>query len=220
MKCFLCNLQFEIITQLENHYINFHKVNPDNKFYKNLLSVTIDKKNNYLFQKCLRCSEFLPTSQFKAIHEFIKHYSDGNEELAENKPLNIENTSLFTKYSIDVKNFGEFYDFYDPQKVIHDFLNNVKAKFQTENDFVIIKGSFVIENIQRSLVNDISPIKDTRYWSTETYTVNYFNQFVYYNLAQDYGKRVINNGLTGSSWNFNRFINLNLTALKNQKLIL
>ena len=220
MKCFLCNLQFETIIQLENHYLNFHKVNPDNQFFKKLLAVTTGKKNNnYLFQKCLRCSELLPTTEFKAVHEFVKHYSDGNQELAENKPISVESNSLFTKYSINVKNFGEFYDFYDPQKVIHDFLSNVKAKFQTENDFTVIKGSFVIENIQRSGVDDILPILDTRYWSTETYTVNYFNQFLYYNLAEDYSKKVINNGLTGSSWNFNRFINLNLTAVKNQKLV-
>ena len=217
MKCFLCTLQFENKIKLEQHYLNFHKVNSDNKFYQNLIA--LGKNNNYLFQKCLRCPEFLPTTKFKAVHEFVKHYNDGNQELAENKPINIEDNKLFTKYSIGIKKFGEFYDFYDPQKVISDFLNNVKAKFQTENDYFIIKGSCVIENIQRSALDNILPITDTRYWSTETYTVNYFNQFIYYNLAEDYSKRVINNGLTGSSWVFNRFINLSLTVLKNQQLL-
>ena len=218
MKCFLCSLKFDNSLQLENHYLNFHKVNPDNKFYQNLKN--LDKKNNYLFQKCLRCSELLPTTKFKTIHEFVQHYSDGNQELAENKPINIEDNKLFTKYSIDIKKFGDFYDFYNSERVISDFLNNVKTRFQIENDHVIIKGSCVIENIQHSILDNISPITDTRYWSTETYTVNYFNQFVYYNLAEDYSKRVINNGLTGSSWVFNRFINLSLTVLKNQKLII
>ena len=95
----------------------------------------------------------------------------------------------------------------------------MKAKFQVQNSEVIIKGSSVIENIQHSILDNVAPITDTRYWSTETYTVNYFNQFVYYNLAEDYGKRVINNGLSGSSWVFNRFINLSLTVVKNQNTI-
>ena len=103
--------------------------------------------------------------------------------------------------------------------MISDFLNNVKARIKIENDHVIVKGSCVIENIQHSILDDIPPLKDTRYWSTEVYTVNYFNQFVYYNLAEDFSKRVINNGLTGSSWVFNRFINLSLTVLKNRQLL-
>ena len=218
MKCFLCGLKFDHKIKLEHHYLNFHKVDPENKFYQKLVN-SIDKRNSYLFQKCLRCSELLPTSKFKAVHDFLQHYSDGSQELAENKPISIEDNTLFTKYSIDIKKFGEFYDFYDSEKVIADFLSNVRAKFQQKNERVIIKGSCVIENIQHSILDDVLAITDTRYWSTETYTVNYFNQFVYYNLAQDYSKRVINNGLTGSLWVFNRFINLNLMVLKNERLI-
>ena len=218
MKCFLCGLKFDNSLKLQQHYLSFHKVSLDNKFYQNLVSLTA-KENSYLFQKCLRCSELLPTTKYKAVHEFVKHYSDGDQELAENKPLNIEENKLFTKYSIDVKKFGSFYDFYDSESVISDFLKNVKAKFQVQNSEVIIKGSSVIENIQHSILDNVAPITDTRYWSTETYTVNYFNQFVYYNLAEDYGKRVINNGLSGSSWVFNRFINLSLTVVKNQNAI-
>ena len=218
MKCILCTLNFDSALQLEHHYLSFHKVNPKNIFYQNYLE-NLNKKNNYLFQKCLRCSELLPTTKFKTIHEFLRHYTDGNQELPENKPINIEENKLFNKYSIDIKKFGNIYDFYNSEKVISDFLNNVKARIQIENDHVIIKGSCVIENIQHSILDDIAPVKDIRYWSTETYTVNYFNEFVHYNLAEDYRKRVINNGLTGSSFVFNRFINLSLTVLKNQRSI-
>ena len=219
MKCILCTLKFDNNLQLEYHYLNFHKVNPKNIFYQHYL-INLDKKNKYLFQKCLRCSELLPTTKFKTIHEFIRHYTDGNQELPENKPISIEENKLFTKYSIDIKKFGNIYDFYNSEKVISDFLSNVKSRIQIENDHVIIKGSSVIENIQRSILDDIAPVKDIRYWSTEVYTVNYFNEFVYYNLAEDYSRRVINNGLTGSSFVFNRFINLSLTALRNQRSII
>ena len=218
MKCILCTLNFDSSLQLEYHYLNFHKVNPENIFYRNYL-ISLNKKNNYLFQKCLRCPELLPTTKFKSIHEFVRHYTDGNQQLSENKPLSTEENKLFTKYSIDVKKFGNVYDFYNPEKVIPDFLSNVRSKIWLENDYVTIKGSCVIENIQRSILHDIAPVKDVRYWSTEAYTVNYFNEIVYYNLAEDYSRRVINNGLTGSSFVFNRFINLSLTVLKNRRSI-
>ena len=209
MKCILCGLQFDDNFKLENHYVDFHKVNPKNKFYQNLLSFT---HNNYLFQKCLRCSELLPTSKFKAVHDFLNHYDEGDYELAEDKPIDIEENDIFIKYSIDVKKFGDSYDFYNSESVISDFLNNVRSKIKLSGT-AVIRGSFVIENIQKTADNLIS-LKDTRYWSTDVYTVNYFNQFVYYNLAEDYGKRVLLNGLTGSSWTFHRFINLNLTVIK------
>ena len=93
----------------------------------------------------------------------------------------------------------------------------MKTRVQIKNESAAIKGSSIIENIQHSILDDVAPLKDTRYWSTEVYTVSYFNEFVYYNLAEDYSKRVINNGLTGSLWFFNRFINLSLVVLKNQK---
>ena len=215
MKCILCGLQFDDNFKLGNHYIDFHKVNPKNKFYQNLLNFS---DNNYLFQKCLRCSELLPTSKFKAVHEFLSHYDEGNYELSEDKPIDIEENDTYIKYSIDVKKFGSSYNFYNSKSVITDFLNNVRSKIKLNNT-AVIRGSFVIENIQKTADNLID-LKDTRYWSTDIYTVNYFNQFVYYNLAEDYGKRVILNRLTGSSWTFHRFINLNLTVLKNQDILI
>ena len=214
MKCILCGLKFDDKPELEKHYIHFHNVNPKNSFYKKLLSI-ID--NNYLFQKCLRCSELLPTTKFKAAHEFLVHYNEGNNQLAEEKPIDIEENDIFVKYSIDVKKFSDSYNFYNSQSVITDFLNNVRSKIKISNT-AVIKGSFVIENIQKASDNSIL-LKDTRYWSTEVYTVNYFNQFVYYNLAEDYSKRVILNGLSGSSWTFNRFINLNLTLIKSSTVL-
>ena len=214
MKCILCGLKFDSRPELEKHYLHFHKVNPKNRFYQKLLSIV---SNNYLFQKCLRCSELLPTTKFKAAHEFLVHYDEGNNQLPEEKPIDIEENEIFVKYSIDVKKFGDSYDFFNSQSVITDFLNNVRSKIKIDNTSVV-KGSFVIENIQRA-ADDSVLLKDTRYWSTEVYTVNYFNQFVYYNLAEDYAKRVILNGLSGSSWTFNRFINLNLTLIKNSTVL-
>ena len=122
MKCLLCGKTFEDREELNNHYITFHKVNPDNRFYQKLINC---KDNKCIFEKCLRCSEFLPTSNYKAKHEFLKHYNLGSEELFEDKPLQITENSHFIKYFIGVKKFSDLYNFYDSDKVVSNFLNNV-----------------------------------------------------------------------------------------------
>ena len=122
MKCLLCGRTFEDREELNNHYITFHKVNPDNRFYQKLINC---KDNKCIFEKCLRCSEFLPTSNYKAKHEFLKHYNLGSEELFEDKPLQITENSHFIKYFIGVKKFSDLYNFYDSDKVVSNFLNNV-----------------------------------------------------------------------------------------------
>ena len=71
----------------------------------------------------------------------------------------------------------------------------------------------MIENIQPSVNENFTPIINTRYWSTEPYKTKYFNDYVFYGLREDILKRVIVNGISGSSWRFRRFIYLNLKVL-------
>ena len=213
MKCLLCGRTFEDKEQLNNHYINFHKVDPTNRFYQKLINC---RDNRCIFGKCLRCSEFLPTSSYKAKHEFLKHYNSGNEELFEDKPIDITENNHFIKYSINVRSFSDSYDFHNSEKVVSDFLNNIRSKFKPSAP-VLIKGSFVIENIQPAVSDKFIPLTDTRYWATDVYRATFFNDFVFYSLHNDFTKRVVNNGLSGSSWVFNRFINLELSVLKNQE---
>ena len=56
---------------------------------------------------------------------------------------------------------------------------------------------------------------DTRYWSTTPYSGIYFNDFILFGLKQEILNRVIINGLSGSSWYFNRFVSLSLKILTN-----
>ena len=63
------------------------------------------------------------------------------------------------------------------------------------------------------------PIVSTRYWSLETYRATYFNGYVFYSLKQNIPSKVIVNGMTGSSWHFNRFVSINLSVLKLDKEI-
>ena len=48
-------------------------------------------------------------------------------------------------------------------------------------------------------------LTDTRVWVTNVYTGVHFNGFLKSGIARDIKKRIISNGMTGSSWRFKRF---------------
>ena len=63
-------------------------------------------------------------------------------------------------------------------------------------------------------------VVNTRYWTTERFKTNYFNDYIFYSLRENILKRVIVNGMSGSSWRFRRFIYLNLKTLNLESEIL
>ena len=69
---------------------------------------------------------------------------------------------------------------------------------RSDIDF-FIKCGFSLENVQPSPAGYDTPIKNSRYWSAGTYKTKSFNDFIYFNLRESILKRVIDNGLTGSS---------------------
>ena len=83
----------------------------------------------------------------------------------------------------------------------------------------MIKCGFIIENIQLSVLENLRPILNTRYLSTDAYKAMYFNDYVFYSLKQNILSKVIPNGMSGSSWRFNRFVLINLTVLKLEREI-
>ena len=78
MKCLLCSSSFDNDEELIEHYITYHKIDPNNRFFQKLLQ---SKKNCSVFHKCLRCDDFLTTSDFKIKHDFLKHYNEGYNDL-------------------------------------------------------------------------------------------------------------------------------------------
>ena len=112
MKFLLCSKEPTNINDLMEHYITFHRVDPDNWFFKNLFEC----KNEFFRPgKCLSCTDFLTTLQEKKIHDFIRHYEDGQVRPFELKPMDIAQYGLITKYAISTyKHRGE-YDFYDKE---------------------------------------------------------------------------------------------------------
>ena len=73
---------------------------------------------------------------------------------------------------------------------------------------------FSLENIQAELTNDDQPLKNSLYWLTEAIQTKSFNDFAFFSISESVLKRVINNGLTGSSWHFNRFFHINIKTVK------
>ena len=131
----------------------------------------------------------------------------------EEKPVNYPNLGEIRKYEITFDQHSHAYDFYNAEKLVEDFLLNVKNKVgRSDNDF-FIKCGFSLENIQSSPIENEQPIKNSRYWSTEPYQTKSLNDFVCFSLRESILKRVISNGLTGSSWHFNRFIYINVKIL-------
>ena len=108
----------------------------------------------------------------KKIHDFIRHYEDGQVKPFEVEPMDIEQYGLITKYAISAYKHKDEYDFYDAESVVNNFLKNVKDRFVANND-VIVKIRFTIENIQPSPEEIGAPIINSRYWSTEPYRTRY-----------------------------------------------
>ena len=210
-RCLLCGKKVETDTEWRNHYLNFHKVGPSNAFFKKLFN---EWTNWALNKNSSLCGEFLTTLDYKKAHDFVKHYEEGKEALVEDKPLDIVKTLNIVKYQISYAKHSDYYNFSDSEQVINEFLTNVKLHYKPQGQ-AQFKASFTIENYQPSGSEDQLPLYNTRYWSTDVYHGNYFNFFVYYNLRQDISKKVISNGLSGSSWLFSKSLNLSVSVYKN-----
>ena len=218
MKCLLCKFNSKNKLELENHYINFHNVDKENNYFKKLLKETNDV---FVGERCSKCDEFIPTAEYKKSHNFLKHYKDGKELISDEKPISIvEIGNNIRKYEIKYSEHSSYYDFFNSEKVVDDFLSNVRRKIKRRNEYFLIRSGFSIENFQPVLDSYNEPLKDTRYWSTDPIETKSFNDFVYFNVRESILKRVINNGLTGSSWRFNRFVYINIKTFNVNESIL
>ena len=214
MKCLLCEFNTNDKNQLKSHYLKYHNVDKNNLFFKKL----IDQKSNVIHgRKCKNCNDFIFSN--KTVYDFLKHYDRGFMEKESidfnvDKPINVTKIGDIQKFEITFKEHSSDYDFFDSVSVVEDFLNSVKNKIPRYNADVLIRAGFSIENIQQPLDNYTESLTQTRYWSTEPIQTKSFNDFVYFNTRESILKRVINNRLTGSAWNFHKFNYLNVKVLK------
>ena len=205
MKCLLCYFETNEIDSLKKHYLEYHNVDSKNRFFKKVIDTTGKKENNVFHgKKCARCNEFLPTVVSRLNHDFLKHYDAGRVALTEEKPMTIFDVGPIKIFEI------RCYDFSNSEQVVDEFLFNVKSKVaRSEVDFFIRCG-FSIQNIQPSPESFDQPLLSSRYWSTDPIQTKSFNDFVFVSVRDSVLKRVINNGLTSSSWRFNRFNYINV----------
>ena len=118
MKCLLCSSSFDNNEELIGNYITCHKISANIRFFQKLFQ---PNKKCSVFSKCLRCDDFLTTSDFKIKHDFLKHYNEGYNDLFEDKPVDVEKTANLLKFEITVNKHGDYYDFENSEKV-DDFL--------------------------------------------------------------------------------------------------
>ena len=210
MKCLLCQYESNEKKELKEHYLKYHNVNENNLFFKKV----IDPKVN-LIGKCDYCGEFVSN---KVNHDFLKHYEkglsidfDSGGDL--DKPINITNTAGLKKLEIRFKEHSSFYDFFDSVAVVDSFLARVKNVIQNYKDDVLLRAGFSIENVQQPLDNYSEPLSMTRYWTTQPIQTKSFNDFVSFKIREEILKRVINNKLSGSAWNSNKFNYINVKIL-------
>ena len=212
MKCLLCQYQNNEKKELKKHYLKYHNVDENNLFFKKL----IDQKNNVIHgRKCNYCDEFVFSN--KVNHDFLKHYEKGlsidfdSGDL--DKPIDITDAADVKKLEIRFKEHSSFYDFFDSVAVVDSFLAQVKNVMQSYKNDVLLRAGFSIENVQQALDNYSEPLFVTKYWSTEPIETKSFNDFVLMKIREGILKRVINNKLSGSAWNFNKFNYLNIKIL-------
>ena len=184
MKCLLCKFNSKNKLEVEKYYINFHNVDKENNYFKKLL-----KENNDVFvgERCSKCNEFIPTAEYRKSHNFLKHYKDGKELISDEKPISIvEIGNNIRKYEIKYSEHSSYYDFFNSEKVVDDFLSNVRRKIKRTNEYFLIRCGFSIENFQPVLDSYSEPLKDTRYWSTDPIETKSFNDFVYFSVGNQY----------------------------------
>ena len=125
---------------------------------------------------------------------FLSHYKQvgaGNNDL----PINISKRSIITYYSVNFFVNKNFYDFYDAQKIVNDFVLSFETKF-SPGDKVKIQASVELINYQPT---DITELGSERIWMTDVYVCKLFNEFVKGQIKNDLMKRVIISGMSGSS---------------------
>ena len=195
--------------ELLDHYLSCHNIDENSWFFQKLFQ----SDNKAFVKNCIICNQFLATQREKAIHDFLNHCNDGKSILFEEKPLDIIiRYPALAIYQIEFKKYNSFYPFFNSEKCVEEFLQNVKYKFHATSK-KWFKCSFIIKNTQNSIRPDLQPLLNTRYWTTETYDSIYFNDFIFHALKHDILKRVINNNMSGSSWYFKRFVYLAVKIL-------
>ena len=132
-------------------------------------------------------------------------------------PINVLKRGPITYYSINFNQHKKFDDFFS-SGIVDAFLESVYeiCRPTKENKF---QGYAEVVNQQRGKII----LEDKRVWLTNSFSSKHFNEFVRGEIRDEITKRIIANGLSGSSWYFKRFECLSVIVIsqtESKKLIL
>ena len=112
MKCLLCSLHFIQESVLKKHYVNYHFINDQDIFFKDLFTPDTNDKT------CRFCKETFKSSRSKKNHMFLFHYGK-HQQMGGNRgprtsalPINVLKRGPVTYYSINFNQHKRFYDFF------------------------------------------------------------------------------------------------------------
>ena len=128
---------------------------------------------------------------------------------------NISKRSFITYYSIYYFLHKNDHDFYDAVKTVNDFIFSVENKFVSRAK-VSVQGSMGLISYQTVEETDqIIELGNKSSLLTNVYACVFFNGYVQEEIRKNFMKRVIINGMTGSSWQFKRFERLSVIVTSN-----
>ena len=204
MECLLCYFKSDEQT-LKAHYERVHRVDPTNLHFKNLFTADANKN-------CRYCGRVFADSNQKKKHVFLRHYRSPNLQQvggSRNTYLNILRRGKIIEFSINFEQHKNHYNFFNAQ-VVPRFLDVVYQNFKPEPNIKYkFHGYFEILN-WRSL-QETYPTG--RAWFTHVYRFSHFNGFVRQKMREEMQSKIINNGLSGSSWHFFRFESLKVIVV-------
>ena len=190
MKCVLCGLDCVQVDTLKKRYVDYHDVNDQYFFFKELFEPDKIEKT------CEICKQTFKTCRSEKKDGLLYHYGkhqQGGALRTRTKPFS--KRGKITYYSINFQQHKDFYVFTRSDLVeefIETIYNNKEKKF---------KGFAEIVNQQRG-GGEI--LEASRTWLRNTFSSTFFYDFFKQKIINEITKTIKANGLTGSSWYFKR----------------
>ena len=168
MKCLLCKyFSAQNDEELRNHYISVDQINKNSYYLKAFFLLD---KDRFYSKYCDKCKKVFNSCREKENHSFLQHYqqADGFANMQNNLPINVLNRGSIAYFSINYSLHSNFYNFFDAENTVDDFLEAVKQKF-IPTDNAESQGSIYLVNYQPAQSNVIIELEDKRIWLTDVY---------------------------------------------------
>ena len=130
-KCGFCSRVLKSIQVIEDHYRDVHSTTVENNpVFKNYFDVVNSDPHEFIMEGCDNCKKNFFESGKKARHYLSKHLT----LIANlNSSLIIRRIgSKYLEFSINYDKHKNSYDFYTPEKVIRQFIEDVSVKIPNE----------------------------------------------------------------------------------------